>query len=1214
MRKKRKEKPPFGLSACLHLFILAAIFLAVLLLPPPSGLTGYLILDKLQVNENIGDEYPVLTKYHWEGLSDGTVYTNEGKAAYSQFLLFRDRNATDPIESCTVRFTQNDDGETGEFLQCETGDDIFEYRLVFKEPLESAVEEQNIGTVISGKELLDLPEKELFLLGQKFVITRARLNGNRISLRLIGSPIQKILSEGENETIVVNDTAYNVNILAITDTAPHAVLVAVNGKPLAPAKEGESIEIGGNPIAAVLSILPNEAGDTDDAQDRVVLSFGSRHLTLEDADYTDDKFNEGRLAVNGKHIPHSKIRMRGTLANNVFSLETITYRLIAAGKKRDVFIPSGGSLASHHRTPFGLLSAAWNMRYEGVTNRLLKTGEGSLARNAIIHFDARNNGYDLRFTNNAGQRYDAPFITISGGTLRYGTEDNDLVFTEGNNASHYTIDKGDYFIATAGENGKGRTHVLQFDGAEGGRAVFMDLAGNTRTMALFPTGAFLSVFKIMRGERIQVPLESITGLQVNDLERLGEEIYVERIYEIPGTRHVIVESEASFIRKKITICRGEGGEEEEHCVSFMSEVGINCASEKMCSIDVPGEGKMLRAMVQRAPVSQIGKEDEEKKEASCTDTDGGINYQEAGEATEVDEEGRKFKDKDSCSGGIFDMNYPGRNKELREVYCKDDKIAATTVECLCLDNACIETRRAPARSCEDEEGEINYYKKGTVVEKDEEGKETMTDDSCISSALLEEVYCKGAGVGGELVPCTCIDGACIEDENARIPSPKKTASQCEDSDGGEEPNIAGIVTEIAENGVKKEYEDACQDPYTLVEGMCQNGAYVTVLFSCDCRDGRCAAPQAVSPGRERATCLDSDGGFEPYVVGYVSGVREDGTSYQMYDACYIDEWKYAGEPLQREEYLLEKVCDGNLPAEMEFSLCTNCLEGACERPPQETMKAAEPPKAEHFDASRTTDFSSKSMEELSRLENMNVGKEGIAQVQFEGAVDVRGLDLDKVIVLEPNKVTIDAKQAPELNTSATIILENIDMEAPVIYKDGKPCVTCRIISYDRQARRLVFTTEGFSTFQAIDAAGLGRGTLVLSGHPYEFFVDANGTRIVVDQNGDGTLNGASADIHVLGYGILELGSPGSTIDIVLRTLRRYIDEATADETTTIRFSVSGNDVKVSLPNLNMSDAGETEEALTRYGTLFVLEDKNVRNDLSVHYPSREQRSAQVTIT
>ena len=446
--------------------------------------TGHLVLDKLELNENIGSEYHALTKHDWDGLADGILYTGEGKAAYSQFIAFEDNAASDRIESCTVRFTKNDEEESGTFLHCKKDDDIFEYQLIFTSSLKSQVEEKKLSNLIG---------KELFLLGQTFKIIDGTISGNKAKLTMMGIPVQKMIPEGGKEVLLVDSKPYLVEVVMVSDSTPPKAVFRVNGQVSQPTEEGKTAVINNIPLFSVLDILPNEGGE---GGDYVSIVFGPRKVIMEDNDYTDDSFTIGGAKVNGHDMIDAKVKIKGTNDGDLFSIYSISYRLAAAAKKGDdVYVPAGQGLTLHHRSPYGLLSSAWDLEFGGVSQGIAGKA-ATLPSSSIIKFDAGSDGYDLEFGSNSGLRYDLHFITQTGDTLRYGTAERDIIFTEGADASSYNIDKNDYFIVNDRSDGKGRTHVIQFDGVQGStNAVFTDLSGSTRVVSLLPTGAAVKAAK-----------------------------------------------------------------------------------------------------------------------------------------------------------------------------------------------------------------------------------------------------------------------------------------------------------------------------------------------------------------------------------------------------------------------------------------------------------------------------------------------------------------------------------------------------------------------------------------------------------------------------------------------------------------------------------------------------------------------------------------------
>ncbi|MBI2564696.1 hypothetical protein HYV79_01770 [Candidatus Woesearchaeota archaeon] len=105
------------------------------------------------------------------------------------------------------------------------------------------------------------------------------------------------------------------------------------------------------------------------------------------------------------------------------------------------------------------------------------------------------------------------------------------------------------------------------------------------------------------------------------------------------------------------------------------------------------------------------------------------------------------------------------------------------------------------------------------------------------------------------------------------------------------------------------------------------------------------------------------------------------------------------------------------------------------------------PKYDSFTKSLTTDFKKEeSSGLLDRVKNVQLGKEGLGIITFEGVMDVRNLDFDKNVDVQKSSVII--RDVPQLSRSAVVRLVSLDLEEPLVLKDESPCVTCNILSYE----------------------------------------------------------------------------------------------------------------------------------------------------------------------
>ena len=363
------------------LIIVLVLILAGLFSVAPSSLlpTGLLSLN-LQLNQNIGDEYRTITKEIWDGLADGEIVA-DGKTTYSQHIVFKDAGAADQIEACRVVFGKNNEGDTGNFLHCKKGDDIFEYRLSFASGLRSAID---------NNELKDVVDEKLFLLGQEFIVTKAEIVGNGLKLRLSGSAVKKTIEEGKSETLILDGVPYTISVLTISSETTPRVVLNINGQTSKPLEARKLLTLNNGIPIFIQEIIPNEAGEGG-LGDHVILALGgARSVLLQDTDYTDDKFTAGDVSVNNEEIPNSKVKIRAVKNGNEFTIDSIAYRLRAADKASgDMYVAPGQGLSTQLRSPLGLLSSVWDLRYGGVSG----AGTRRPVSGSMIRFDASSGGY-----------------------------------------------------------------------------------------------------------------------------------------------------------------------------------------------------------------------------------------------------------------------------------------------------------------------------------------------------------------------------------------------------------------------------------------------------------------------------------------------------------------------------------------------------------------------------------------------------------------------------------------------------------------------------------------------------------------------------------------------------------------------------------------------------------------------------------------------------
>ncbi len=494
--------------------------------------------DLLEIQEKLGAVKEVLTEFDLAGLQGGTVVTDEGSTDYNQYLRFEtvtDRTDTNNyVESGSVVFEEDEEDVVGDYLKFVDGNFMFQYELEFEEGAESEIETRN-----SVKILKDLEDEEINILGKVFSIVNTKIVTDNadpsVTLELLGGDVLDTLEEGETRTYTIDGKEYEVTLVIVSDTRESAKF-SVNGEITDELKDGDTDVLRDGTEVGIRDLLPNEA-EEETGGDIVEFFLGANKVKLQDTNYSDDTFVAGGVEVHEEDIEDARIKLKGVVldSNNTYELQTLQYKLKADSPRGDVYVAPGHGIREYLDEPEGMLSDDWDVRYEG----LMDTGV------SIIRFSSEgDDAYNLQFTNREGLEYDVPFFDNSGDTVasnpKYGDDDDDLVFIEGNvnstnvghaNASQngevpttapvlfdidqnrvtgspaipgadmcgnwFNIDEGDYFVLTdqggvsfAAGDETSFTHILTYESIDTSnrKLTFQDDATGQRQVSYVTTG------------------------------------------------------------------------------------------------------------------------------------------------------------------------------------------------------------------------------------------------------------------------------------------------------------------------------------------------------------------------------------------------------------------------------------------------------------------------------------------------------------------------------------------------------------------------------------------------------------------------------------------------------------------------------------------------------------------------------------------------------
>lgn len=162
--------------------------------------------------------------------------------------------------------------------------------------------------------------------------------------------------------------------------------------------------------------------------------------------------------------------------------------------------------------------------------------------------------------------------------------------------------------------------------------------------------------------------------------------------------------------------------------------------------------------------------------------------------------------------------------------------------------------------------------------------------------------------------------------------------------------------------------------------------------------------------------------------------------------------------------------------------------------------------ASSFDGA-TTDFS---RVDASRVEKLTLERQGLGKIVFNGVVDARGIDFDRVVKMENNYVSVDSFTHPQLKNGGTVTFSDQKDASQICYDENAdakfpdyctPCPenVCSPPQFDGGA--ITFTANEFSSFQLSNlldvgdasATGVGEETVeIIASSPQATFVLGSG--------------------------------------------------------------------------------------------------------------------------
>jgi len=118
---------------------------------------------------------------------------------------------------------------------------------------------------------------------------------------------------------------------------------------------------------------------------------------------------------------------------------------------------------------------------------------------------------------------------------------------------------------------------------------------------------------------------------------------------------------------------------------------------------------------------------------------------------------------------------------------------------------------------------------------------------------------------------------------------------------------------------------------------------------------------------------------------------------------------------------------------------------------------------------QTTDLSQVDIEDIA---NLLLEEPVYGLINFSETINLSGgANINQYVTITNNSINIDSENIPQLNKSARLTLYNLDLDNPIILKDGFPCDDCSIISYDASGN-LTFDVQHFTNYSASENSQL----------------------------------------------------------------------------------------------------------------------------------------------
>lgn len=192
---------------------------------------------------------------------------------------------------------------------------------------------------------------------------------------------------------------------------------------------------------------------------------------------------------------------------------------------------------------------------------------------------------------------------------------------------------------------------------------------------------------------------------------------------------------------------------------------------------------------------------------TCSDTDGGVNWDVLGTVVTKDSCGKSSINQDTCSSSQL---------IIIERTCNGDNEAVSISKNCAVDEYCVvdpakggQCIKGTQPTCKDSDGGINWDIQGTIMASNVMGMSSTINDLCAGAQQMHEYYCEKNGTVGIEVKLCKDDEKCVQDiVDGVLQAPKCVLDKtCTDSDEANAAETFGTVYDK----LNVPYPDYCED-------------------------------------------------------------------------------------------------------------------------------------------------------------------------------------------------------------------------------------------------------------------------------------------------------------------------------------------------------------------------------------------------------------------